>query len=142
VMINPFTNVVEAVSFEPARRMWKVIDPAVKADFDGIAKLDAGDFAILSRDNSDKHWLVGFSSDRGPFKFFAWDRDAKKGTFLFTNRPKLEGLQLSEMKAVTIKTRDGLKMHAYLTLPAGVPAKNLPMVLFPQGGPWARDVWG
>lgn len=141
-MINPRTRVVEAVSFEPGRRTWKVIDPAVRADFEGIAKLDPGDWAGISRDTADKHWLIAFTSDRGPVKYYSWDRDAKKGTFLFTNRPKLEGLQLAEMRPVTIKTRDGMNMHAYLTLPAGVPAKNLPMVLFPHGGPWGRDAWG
>ena len=142
VMINPNTRVVEAVSFEPGRRTWTIIDPSVKADFEGIAKLAEGDFGVGSRDRADKNWMVVFTSDRGPVKYYAWDRDAKKGTFLFTARPKLEGLQLSEMKPVVIKTRDGMNMNAYLTLPAGLPPKNLPMVLFPHGGPWARDVWG
>jgi len=142
VMINPNTRVIEAVSFEPGRRNWRVIDPAVKADFEGIAKLQQGDFAIGSRDQADKTWLVGFTTDRGPVKYYAWDREAKKGTYLFSIQPKLENLQLSEMKPVTIKTRDGLTMNAYLTLPAGLPPKNLPMVLFPHGGPWARDFWG
>jgi dipeptidyl aminopeptidase/acylaminoacyl peptidase len=142
VMINDNTRVVEAVSYEPGRRQWKVIDPSVKADFDAIAKLDSGDFAVPSRDRADKHWLVAFTSDRGPVKYYVWDREAKSGTYLFSNRPKLEGLQLSEMKPVVIKTRDGLNMHMYLTLPAGLPPKNLPMVLFPHGGPWGRDFWG
>jgi dipeptidyl aminopeptidase/acylaminoacyl peptidase len=142
VVINQNTRVVEAVSFEPGRREWKIVDPSVKADFDAIAKLDAGDFAIASRDRADKHWLIAFTSDRGPVKYYVWDREAKSGTYLFSNRPKLEGLQLSEMKPVVIKTRDGMNMHAYLTLPAGLPAKNLPMVLFPHGGPWGRDFWG
>jgi dipeptidyl aminopeptidase/acylaminoacyl peptidase len=142
VVINPNTNVIEAVSFEPGRRTWKVVDPSVKADFDAIAKLDAGDFAIINRDNAGKHWLVAFTSDRGPVKYFDYDREAKKGTFLFTNRPKLEGVALAEMKPVVIRTRDGLNMHSYLTLPAGVPPKKLPMVLLPHGGPWGRDTWG
>lgn len=142
VMINPNTRVVEAVSFEPGRRQWKVIDPAVKTDFDAIAKLDSGDFVVGGRDDADKHWLIAFTSDRGPIKYYVWDRAAKSGTYLFSNRPKLEGLQLSEMKPVVIKTGDGMNMHAYLTLPAGLPPKNLPMVLFPHGGPWARDYWG
>ena len=142
VMINPITHNVEAVSFEPGRRRWQVIDPSLTADFAGIAKLQEGDFAIGSRDHADKTWLVGFTSDRGPVKYYAWDREAKKGTYLFSIQPKLEGLQLSEMRPVDIKTRDGLTMHAYLTLPAGLAPKNLPMVLFPHGGPWGRDVWG
>jgi dipeptidyl aminopeptidase/acylaminoacyl peptidase len=45
------------------------------------------------------------------------------------------------MRPVVIPTRDGFKMNAYLTLPAGLTPKNLPMVLYPHGGPWARDIW-
>jgi len=142
VVINPVTRVVEAVAFAPGRRVWKIVDPAVKADFDAIAKLDDGDFTLVNRDLADKNWLVSFTSDRGPTKFFAWDRDAKKGTFLFTTQSKLENLQLSEMKPVVIKTRDGFDMHGYLTLPAGLPQKNLPLVLNVHGGPWGRDTWG
>ncbi len=142
VVINPITRVIEAVSFEPGRRTWTVIDPAVKDDFAAIAKLDPGDFTIINRDTADRNWLLAFVNDLGPVKYYSWDRAAKKGTFLFTNRPKLEGLTLAAMKPVVIKTRDNMNMNAYLTLPAGVPAKNLPMVLFPHGGPWARDTWG
>src|SRR5262249_590053 len=142
VVINSYTHVVEAVSFEPGRRKWVVIDPAVKADYEAIPKLADGDFTVVNRDSSNKTWLVAFTSDRGPVRWFTWDREAKKGTFLFSAQPTLANPQLAEMKAVEIKTRDGLDMHAYLTLPAGVPAKNLPMVLFVHGGPWGRDFWG
>jgi predicted dienelactone hydrolase len=46
------------------------------------------------------------------------------------------------MKPVTYQSRDGLTIHGYLTLPLGVAAKNLPVVVNPHGGPWARDQWG
>ncbi|HEY3051907.1 MAG TPA: S9 family peptidase, partial [Thermoanaerobaculia bacterium] len=142
VQLNPNTRVIEAVSFEPGRRTWRVLDPSVKADFEGIAKLNDGDFSIVNRDYADRNWLVSFTSDRGPVRWYVWDRDAKKGTFLFSAQPKLDNLQLSEMKPVTIKTRDGMNMYGYLTVPAGLPPKNLPMVLYVHGGPWARDTWG
>jgi dipeptidyl aminopeptidase/acylaminoacyl peptidase len=142
VMIHPRTRVVEAVSFEPGRSEWKVIDPAVQADFAALAKVRDGDFSIVSRDRADQTWLVAYTSDRGPGRFYSWDRAAQKATLLFTSQPKLEGLTLAEMKAVVIPARDGLKLHSYLTLPAGVPAKNLPMILMVHGGPWARDNWG
>ncbi|HEX9162058.1 MAG TPA: S9 family peptidase, partial [Thermoanaerobaculia bacterium] len=142
VMVNPNTRAIEAVSFEPGRRTWRVIDPSVKSDFEGIAKLSDGDFGIVNRDYADKTWLVAFTSDRGPVSWYAWDRDAKKGTLLFSAQPKLENLQLSPMQPVTIRTRDGMNMNAYLTLPAGVPPKSLPLVLFVHGGPWGRDTWG
>jgi dipeptidyl aminopeptidase/acylaminoacyl peptidase len=142
VMIHPRRYVVEAVSFSPGRTKWQVVDPAVKDDFDGLAKLNDGDFFVANRTEADDIWLVGYQSDRAPGRFYRWDRKAKQGTFLFTTRPKLDGLALAEMKAVVIPARDGLKLNSYLTLPVGVPPKNLPMVLFPHGGPWARDEWG
>ncbi len=142
VIIHPRRHVVEAVSFSPGRTRWEVVDPAVRADFEGLKKLNDGDFSLVSRTDSDDVWLVGYQSDRAPGRFYRWDRKAQKGTFLFNTRPKLEGLPLAEMKAVVITARDGFKIHSYLTLPVGVPAKGLPMVIFPHGGPWARDEWG
>lgn len=142
VQINPNTRTIEAVSFEPGRRTWNVIDPSVKADFEGIAKLNDGDFSIVNRDYADRNWLVSFTSDRGPTRWYVWNRETKSGQLLFSAQPKLDNLQLATMKPVTIRTRDGMNMFGYLTLPPGVPPKNLPLVLFVHGGPWGRDTWG
>src|SRR5436309_6904238 len=46
------------------------------------------------------------------------------------------------MKPLKIQSSDGLEIPAYLTLPKGVSPKNLPLIAFPHGGPWARDLWG
>ena len=142
VLIQPRTHVVQAVSFEPGRRTWKVLDPSIQPDFDAIAKLNPGDFAVVNRTTADDAWLVGFTSDRGPISWYKWERAGRKGTLLFTAQPKLEGLPLAEMKPVVIKSRDGLNLNSYLTLPVGLTPKNLPLVLFVHGGPWGRDNWG
>jgi dipeptidyl aminopeptidase/acylaminoacyl peptidase len=142
VVINPKTYVAEAVSFSPGRRQWRVLDPAVSEDFVGLKKLFDGDFFVGNRTEADDIWLVGYDSDHAPGRYFKWDRKKREGSFLLTTRPKLDGLALAEMKAVVIAARDGLKMNSYLTLPVGIPAKDLPMVLVPHGGPWARDDWG
>ncbi|MEO8190814.1 MAG: S9 family peptidase [Acidobacteriota bacterium] len=142
VLIHPRSHVVQAVSFEPGRSIWRVLDPAVRADFDGISKLNPGDFTVVNRTAADDAWLVGFSSDRGPVSWYKWDRTAKKGSLIFTAQPRLEGLPLAQMKPVVIRSRDGLTLNSYLTLPVGVAPKNLPMVLFVHGGPWGRDTWG
>jgi dipeptidyl aminopeptidase/acylaminoacyl peptidase len=135
VVIQPKTHVVQAVGFAPGRVAWKVLDPSVQADFDGIAKLAPGDFSVVDRTAKDDRWLVAFTSDRGPVWWWVWDRASKSGTKLFTAQPKLEGLMLAGMKPIVIKSRDGLALNSYLTVPAGLPAKNLPMVLFVHGGP-------
>jgi dipeptidyl aminopeptidase/acylaminoacyl peptidase len=46
------------------------------------------------------------------------------------------------MKPIEFTSRDGLKIHGYLTTPRGKEAKDLPLVMLPHGGPWARDSWG
>jgi dipeptidyl aminopeptidase/acylaminoacyl peptidase len=142
VVIHPTKHIVQAVDFPAGRQAWTWVDPVVRPDFEGIAKLSEGDFNVVNRDRDDKVWLVGFTEDRGPVRYYAWDREAKKGTFLFVHQPKLEGLPLSEMRAAQFQARDGLTLNGYLTLPVGVKAQNLPLVLFVHGGPWARDYWG
>src|SRR5438445_7676310 len=142
VLVHPRKHIVEAVSFAPGRAKWTVVDPTVKADFAGIAQLNDGDFSVVNRDDRDTTWMVAFTSARGPVRYYSWERAAQEGTFLFVHQPKLEGLQLAPMQPLVIKSRDGLNLHCYFTRPVSVPAKDLPMVLFVHGGPWARDNWG
>jgi len=47
--------------------------------------------------------------------------------------------EAAEVRKIEYPAKDGLKIPAYLTLPPGRPAKNLPLVAFPHGGPEARD---
>jgi dienelactone hydrolase len=57
-------------------------------------------------------------------------------------REKIPREHLAEMKAIRYKSSDGLEIPAFLTLPKGVEPKNLPLIVNPHGGPWARDSWG
>src|SRR5437773_4580137 len=140
--IDPATHRLQAVAFTYSRREWKVLDPAVKADFEALAKAHAGDFNIISRDRSDRKWTVAYVVDDGPVQYGIYERNAKRFNPLFVNQPELEKYQLTKMEPVVIPTRDGLQMVSYLTLPKGVPANGLSMVLLVHGGPWGRDVWG
>ncbi len=50
---------------------------------------------------------------------------------------------MAEVKPVKFTSRDGIEINGYLTLPYGVDAKNLPLVVNPHGGPHGpRDWWG
>ncbi|HEY2749109.1 MAG TPA: S9 family peptidase [Polyangia bacterium] len=142
VMIHPYTHLPVAAAFARGRMEWQPIDPAVKGDFAALKKVLDADFSITSQDRADKTWLVGYNQDRGPYRYYTYDRATKKATFMFSSRPKLDGLKLSEMKAYTITARDGLKLPIYVTLPVGFAQKRVPMVLDVHGGPWGRDMWG
>ncbi|MFN0134588.1 MAG: alpha/beta hydrolase family protein, partial [Phycisphaerae bacterium] len=108
-----------------------------------------GDFAVISRTLDDGQWIVAFEMDNGPARFYRFIRASGEAKFLFSNRSKLEGLPLARMQTPTIKSRDGMNLVSYLTLPtnvdvdaAGKPKQAPPMVLLVHGGPWARDAWG
>src|SRR5271155_1853114 len=79
-LIQPTRHEVQAVAFDPGRIHWAVVDPSIQADFDAIAKIADGDFSVADRDLADKTWLVAFSSDRAPTRYYSWDRASKKAT--------------------------------------------------------------
>jgi dipeptidyl aminopeptidase/acylaminoacyl peptidase len=141
-MAHPTKRHLEAVRFIRARSEWVIIDKSIKADFDALRKVRDGDFNVTSRDEADKTWLVSYVMDNGPVYYYAYDRASKKATLLFSNRPALEKYTLARMQPVSFQARDGMTIYGYLTLPVGVPQKNLPMVLNVHGGPWGRDTWG
>ena len=154
VLIHPTEKNAQAVSFEYDRQHWKVLDPSIQGDFDYLKTVADGEFNVGSRTLDDKTWIVTYVVDDGPVRFYRYDRAAKKATFLFTNRKALEGQPLAKMHPVVIKSRDGLDLVSYLTLPKGSydtstaaggsprVQRPLPMVLFVHGGPWGRDAWG
>ncbi|MGF1494016.1 MAG: alpha/beta fold hydrolase [Microcoleaceae cyanobacterium] len=140
IFVNPKTRKIEAVSFYRAKKEWQILDPAFVADFAAFREIQAGEFSIRRTLNDDK-WLISFLTDDGPVRYYVFDRATKSHTFLFTNKPKLEGLPLAPMEPISYTARDGLTIHAYLTRPVGVPTPA-PTVLLVHGGPWARDTWG
>ena len=142
VLVQPDTHEVQAVTFNYLTTEWRAIDPNLRDDLAAIGGIHHGVFAIQSRDAADRNWVVAFSSDSGPAAWYAYHRDTRKADFLFVSQPELEKAGLAAMEPVVIKSRDGYELVAYLTLPAGIEAHNLPLVLNVHGGPWGRDNWG
>ena len=118
-------------------------DKSYEADYNLLKKQFPGmdiDFASGTKDES--LWLIDVGSDTDPGDTYLFDRNTKKVTLQYHIREKLNRDYLAEMKPIRYKSSDGLEIPAYLTLPKGVAAKNLPLIAFPHGGPWARDNWG
>jgi dipeptidyl aminopeptidase/acylaminoacyl peptidase len=97
---------------------------------------------VVSRTKDEQVWLVTAVSDTEPGETLLFNRKTRTLTPQFTVREKLPRADLAQMKPVTYKSSDGLEIPAYLTLPKGVEAKNLPTLIIPHGGPWGRDNWG
>ena len=106
------------------------------------SKLKGYEVSIVSTDLSEQRCIVKAYSDKTKGKYYLYDKKFEKLSHIATVGDWLKEEHLAEMKPISYKSRDGLTIHGYLTLPLGIPAKNLPVVINPHGGPWIRDYWG
>ena len=82
------------------------------------------------------------SRDVDPGSVYLYNRTEGTVELLYESRPELPKEHLAEMRPLRYPARDGREIPAYLTIPKGMGEKDLPVVIFPHGGPWARDTWG
>lgn len=124
-----------------ARVYWK--DKKFEGYYNDIKKrLGDREINFQSATKDEKKFIVVTSSDVDPGTVWLYDTNGKNLTTLYQVREKVDRKALSQMTVIRYKSSDGLEIPAYLTLPKGIPAKNLPLVVNPHGGPWARDGWG
>jgi dipeptidyl aminopeptidase/acylaminoacyl peptidase len=143
VFISELSKEIIFTSYEDERNRiyWK--DKGFEADYNQIKKeLPNTDLYLVSSTTDEKFWLISASADVDPGSVYLYDRNTKKLTFQYRPRPNIPVKDLAEMKAISYKSSDGLEIPAFLTLPKGLEPKKLPVVVFPHGGPWARDGWG
>ncbi|WP_339052463.1 S9 family peptidase [Candidatus Lariskella endosymbiont of Epinotia ramella] len=150
--LHPTEKNIWIVNYNYLRDEIVVIDDAIKEDIKYLKSIIKGDMEIISMSLDGKHWIVADSQDNGPVMYYKYNR-AEKGAgfaeFLFANRDDLNKYKLVHMHPVVIKSRDGLDLISYLSLPSGSQKDDglttkspLPMVLYVHGGPTARDDWG
>ena len=168
VLFNPTTGKEELVESDPMKRVdfgnaifsevsdeliatvyedereriyWK--DKTFEADYKNLQKqLPGKEIGFGSSTKDEKLFLISANSDTDPGSTYLYDRTTKKLTLQYQAREKLNRAHLAPMKPVKYPSSDGLEIPAFLTLPKGVEAKNLPAIIVPHGGPWYRDSWG
>jgi dipeptidyl aminopeptidase/acylaminoacyl peptidase len=106
------------------------------------SKLQNKEIEFSARSKDENIWIVSAHSDTEPGETYVWNRKAQTLTLQYRIREELPREALSPMVSIHYKSSDGLEIPAYLTIPKGLPAKDLPLIVFPHGGPWARDSWG
>ena len=143
------TGEIEAYSVNYLKNEWTALDPEIGEALKFLEDNLEGEFGISSRTEDDTKWIIGNDPVVAPAKSYLFDREAGTLTQLYVTRPELEGAPLQPMHALELKSRDGLTLPSYLTLPPGSdsdgdgkPDAAVPIVLLVHGGPWARDGYG
>ncbi|MES2096709.1 MAG: S9 family peptidase [Pseudomonadota bacterium] len=147
VDIGDFTldkaGTIESVSYTDDRPRIDWFDANIQAAQAAIDRaLPGGNARIMSMNANQSNMIVLVDTPRRPGVYYLFNRAGGNLRPLVERFDRLRGKQLADMETTSYTARDGLDIPAYLTLPEGREAKNLPLVMMPHGGPFARDAWG
>jgi len=100
------------------------------------------EFSVVDITKNEDIAIIRTHTDKSLGSFYLYNSKTPSLEKITDVAPWIDENQMAEMKPISYQSRDGLTIHGYLTLPKGIDAKNLPVVINPHGGPWHRDQWG
>lgn len=141
VFKDPWSEVIVGVSLgglEP-------LDQMISSDLqEAQASLEAtfpGKIVSIVSFTRDRRKLVAkLETPSTPPEYLLLNLDGPKINRLGEAYPSLKDVPMGRLQATTFKARDGVEIPVYVTLPPGdKDIKNAPTIIFPHGGPEARD---
>ena len=143
LMYSKKRKVLTGVSYTVAKREIFFFDDWRKDIQNKLERKFPGyEVGITSFSKDEKNAVVVTYSDKSRGTYYSYDVEKNELNELAKISPWINEDHMAEMKPITYTSRDGLTIPGYLTLPVGSDGKNLPFVVHPHGGPWARDSWG
>lgn len=140
---DPYTRALIGFVYATEEQHVVWIDPELKALQASLDEAFAGQMVVLASWSRDRRrFIVYAEGDANPGAYFFFDRDTGRAEQVGELYPDVPPDMIGEVRAITYAARDGLEIPAYLTLPPGKPARDLPLVAMPHGGPEARDIKG
>lgn len=139
----PTDGRIVGFEFATERRKRRVFDGEAASIYAAIDKaLPDTDNSIVDASRDGQQLLIRAESDVRSNDYLLLNRGNMQMARLGIGNPAMSEAVLSPMKPVRIKAPDGAVLPGYLTLPRGAGDRKLPMVVYPHGGPHARDYWG
>ncbi|MFT5184874.1 MAG: dipeptidyl aminopeptidase/acylaminoacyl peptidase [Flavobacteriales bacterium] len=136
-------KVLTTISYTTDKRHWVYLDKQVEDRYNKLTELLPGyELALTGMNKAEDTFIIRTYSDRSLGAYYMYSDITGKLNKIEDVSPWLNEDDLCEMQSIKYTSRDGLTINGYLTLPKGKEAKNLPVVINPHGGPWARDNWG
>jgi dienelactone hydrolase len=126
----------------PRARFWDTNDPDAKL-LRQLEKAFPEDVVVFHSGSRDgQHVILFVWSDRDPGSYYLLDRVSKKTSLLLREKSWLNPADLSASEPVSLKARDGLEIHGYVTMPVAPGISPPPLIVMPHGGPFGiRDTW-
>ncbi|WP_179025845.1 S9 family peptidase [Shewanella sp. Scap07] len=113
------------------KQHWRTINDHFKRDVE---------ITVSDRNQDTGLWQLHVASDTDLGNEYVYDANTGKVSVLLAQQPSINPSLLSNRQSIHYTARDGVTIQAYLTLPQGQ-SKQLPTIILPHGGPWARDYW-
>ncbi len=136
-------KVITGVAFLTDRRHYHFFDDERKMLQQDLESRLPGYEVVVSHSNRDEDKvLVRTYSDKSRGAYYYYNLNTKEFKRLADVSPWLNEDDMADMQPIEFESRDGIKIHGYLTLPKGSKPQSLPVVVNPHGGPWHRDSWG
>lgn len=135
---------IDFFTYEGEKQEIIPVSDTFKMIYDRLQKeLGNYEIHIIDRTDEEDRFLVYVTSDKLYGRYYIYDHTNKKVEFLMDLMPQLKEEDMSEMKPIQFKSRDGITIHGYITLPkAALEGKKVPMIVNPHGGPQGiRDSW-
>lgn len=134
---------VEFISWEEAKPRKHFLVPDIEHTYYNLQQqLKGYEIKVVDRDSSENRFILNTYTDRNPGSYYLYEKTTGKLTKLGDLNSSLVPDELCAMQPISYKARDGLTINGYLTMPLGNKKTNLPVVVMPHDGPWARDSWG
>lgn len=128
----------EKVVIEPVSDTFKKISTDLEKHFAGY------EYSIVAKTEKEDRYLIIVQSDKLYGKYYNYDKETGNVSLLYDLMPQLKEEDMAEMLPISFMSRDGIKLHGYITLPKSAKDGNkVPLIVNPHGGPQGiRDSWG
>ena len=118
-------------------------DPKLESIQKAVGKAFAGqDTLVFDRSADHKRIVAEVETASSPPVYYLIDFVKGTADIIGEAYPSLADVPFGALEATSYKAPDGYEIPAYLTMPPGLEPKSLPLVVFPHGGPYARDYGG
>lgn len=155
VFAHPRVDVISAFSwhgdgriagfeFEEDKPAVTFVDPKAEVIQSALDKAlpNAINRVIAAAADSSRYLFVSYSDVQPGFYAVLTLAPKVEVKILAQRHPSLAQAPMAAQKPVRVEGPDGLQLPGYLTLPPVADGRNLPAVIYPHGGPYARDSWG